>query len=110
MEKYYKKIIPKSIILPSLVMTISYKNTKKKSISKILLKDESDIDKAREIFENKYKNHNSESISDITLSLNQLGAPLVENGSVLFDDKEELDNIFFVFKIEYDEFKNGYQE
>ena len=53
MEKHFKKMIPKSIVLPSLVMTISYKNTKKKSISTVLIENESDIDRARKIFENK---------------------------------------------------------
>ena len=110
MDKYFTKIIPKSVILPSVVMKISFRNTKKKSIIRVLVEQESDIDKARKKFQDKYKNHNADSIEDITLSLDQRRGPLIENGSVDFNDEEELDNIFFVFKMEYNEFKNGYQE
>lgn len=110
MEKHFKKMIPKSIVLPSLVMTISYKNTKKKSISTVLIENESDIDKARKIFENKYISHNKDSINRIELDMYQYKSPFVGIDGVDFNDNEELDDLFFTFKIEYNELKNGCQE
>lgn len=110
MEKHFKKMIPVSLVLPSLVMTISYKNTKKKSISSVLLKTESDIDKARKIFENKYMKHNKESIKCIDLDMHQYRSLLVGISGIDFSDNQELDDMFFTFKIEYDEFKNNLQE
>ena len=101
MEKYFKRMAPKSKILPSVIMKISYKNTKKKSVYKVLVQQESDIDKAKNIFKDKYKLHDIDTIEDISLSLDKNGAPLVGNGGVDFKDEEELDNIFFVFKIQY---------
>ena len=110
MEKYFKKMIPKSIVLPSLVMTISYKNTKKKSISTVLIENESDIYRARKIFENKYISHNKDSINRISLDMHQYKSPFVGIDGVDFNDSEELDDLFFTFKIEYNELKNGCQE
>ena len=110
MEKHFKKMIPKSIVLPSLVMTISYKNTKKKSISTVLIENESDIDRARKIFENKYISHNKDSINRIELDMYQYKSPFVGIDGVDFNDNEELDDLFFTFKIEYNELKNGCQE
>lgn len=110
MEKHFKKMIPKSIVLPSLVMTISYKNTKKKSICTVLIENESDIDRARKIFENKYISHNKDSINKIGLDMYQYNSPFVGIDEVDFNDNEELDDLFFTFKIEYDELKNGCQE
>lgn len=102
----FRRMRPKSIVLPSLIMTISYKNTKKKSTSSVLIYGESDLDKARKIFEEKYNLHNKDSIDRISLDLCQYRSPYMGIDGVDFNDKEELDDLFFGFKIEYQELIN----
>lgn len=102
----FRRMRPKSIVLPSLIMTISYKNTKKKTTSTVLIQDESDLDKARKVFEEKYNSHNKDSIERIALDLCQYRSPFVGVDGVDFNDKEELDDLFFTFKIEYQEILN----
>lgn len=110
MDNRFRRMRPKSIVLPSLVMTISYKNTKKKSVSSVLIKAKSDIDKARKTFTENFSNHDKESIDKIALDLCQYNSPFMGIDSVDFNDEEELNDLFFTFKIEYDEMINGPQE
>ena len=102
----FKRICPKSIVLPSLITTIYYKNTRKRSTSSVLIENESDLDKARKVFEEKYAIHDKESIDKISLDMCQYRSAFVGIEGIDFDDKEELDDIFFTFKVEYEDLLN----
>lgn len=105
-QQSFMKMRPRSVMVPAIFMQVSFNNTKKEQVVRVLLKDEKDIDKAKNLFLERYKKYDLEKVNNIALGITYMGSPVIKLGYIDLSDEVEIDNTFLAIKLQYEDIVN----